>query len=651
MSSSHYNNLTNNTATSNNYDGIFLDNSDHNRLISNTATGHKPLDGSFEVLILNGGDWEQQGELSFYNYETRQLPLTHDAGTFTLRLSQHGHDAAYVDYVALKKDDTLYLPTSALNMDSTANIWHKIISSEYDVCDAWNSTLEIRWDNVPENTTLVMRAMEEDLGEGHGSPLYYPLLREGRTLTHTLVDDGGMTVDGLLEENGEPDFSVFWRPDSPHPDGYTYGWLHSDNQYLYAAVEITADNTPDEEDWGALFVMVNGELREFRVSSADTTWGAPGFQYTSSVPYEHRIYEFEIPLSEINARIGDELHYGFGAYGTVSAFYSGITLGWESTNNTLSKNTVTDNENGIYLSDSSNNSISCNLVAYNDHGGFYLGAGESSTGNTIEHNNIINGDYNETSGGWEWNFHNYQSDNVTAENNYWGTATSAVIAAGIKEDTGDVDYEPFLTEPAACAPNPDDDGDGVPGVVEEGAPGGGDGNGDGIPDRTQPNVTSLPTATNQGYMTLVLSNCSQLRNVTALTDAPDDPDYNYPYGLVSFVIPCENGTVEIIYQTDLTGHTYRKYGPTTPGDAGTTAWYDFSTYATIAGNRVTLSFQDNRLGDDTGDDGKIVEPGGPGILGAAAAAAVPAMTPIGLLALIGIMSVMLARASVRKRKR
>jgi len=167
LSSSHYNNLTNNTATSNNYDGIFLDNSDHNRLISNTATGHKPLDGSFEVLILNGGDWEQQGELSFYNYETRQLPLTHDAGTFTLRLSQHGHDAAYVDYVALKKDDTLYLPTSALNMDSTANIWHKIISSEYDVCDAWNSTLEIRWDNVPENTTLVMRAMEEDLGEGH----------------------------------------------------------------------------------------------------------------------------------------------------------------------------------------------------------------------------------------------------------------------------------------------------------------------------------------------------------------------------------------------------------------------------------------------------------------------------------------------------
>lgn len=316
-------------------------------------------------------------------------------------------------------------------------------------------------------------------------------------------------------------------------------------------------------------------------------------------------------------------------------------------------NTASDNdEYGIYLYDSEDNNISCNLVAYNDHGGFYLGTGESSTNNNISYNNIINGDYNETSGGREWNFYNEQSANVEAKNNYWGTTASAVIAAGIKEDTGEVDHEPFLTEPAACAPNPDDDGDGVPGVVEEGASGGGDGNDDGIPDRTQPNVTSLPTATNQGYMTLVLSNCTQLQNVTALTEAPDDPDYDYPYGLVSFVIPCENGTVEIIYHdpaADLTGHTYRKYGPTTPGDDGTTAWYDFSTYATIAGNRVTLSFQDDRLGDDTGDDGKIVDQGGPGTPGAAAT--VPALTPIGLLALIGILSMVLAVATSKRKKK
>lgn len=282
------------------------------------AEGDKGLEGSFDVLILENGDWQWQGEFSFRDYETRQLALENEAGQLKLRLVQQGHDAAFVDYIALQKEAETYLPISAVNIDNNADVLGKVVSPEYDVCNAWNSTLEIIWDNVPENTTLVMRAMEEDLDENHGGPLYYPYIPRGYTLGHTLVNDGSITVDGLLEEPTGADFSTFWMPSSPHPDGYTYGWLHSDGEYLYAAVEVTADNTPDEEDWGAIYVMVNGELEEFRVSDNAIKWGIPGFQYTSSVPYEHRIYEFAIPLSEINASIGDELRYGFGSYGTMS---------------------------------------------------------------------------------------------------------------------------------------------------------------------------------------------------------------------------------------------------------------------------------------------------------------------------------------------
>jgi hypothetical protein len=218
----------------------------------------------------------------------------------------------------LQKDSVTYLPAGAINVNSNTNILDKISSPEYDVCDAWDSALEIVWDNVPANATLVMRAMEEDLGVGHGGPLYYPVIHLGETLSYTLVTDGGITVDGVVEESKEPDFTVFWQPDSPHPDGYTYGWLHCDEDYLYAAVEVTADNTPDKEDWGALYVIVDGAFKEFRISSDAKLWGTNGFQYTRSVVYEHRIYEFQIPLSEINARIGDEIDYGFGCYGTVT---------------------------------------------------------------------------------------------------------------------------------------------------------------------------------------------------------------------------------------------------------------------------------------------------------------------------------------------
>ncbi|MFC1916763.1 hypothetical protein ACFLX1_01340, partial [Chloroflexota bacterium] len=258
-------------------------------------------EGSFDIFILRNGDWHLQGELSFSDYETFHLQLENDAGPLRLRLVQHGHDAAFVDYVAVQQDSFTHLPSAASNINTNTDVLYKVLSPEYDVCDSWNSTLEIAWDNVPGNTTLVMRAMEEDLGESHGGPLYYPRIKLGHTLSHTIVNDGGIKVDGVLEDITEPDFSVFWEPDSPHPDGYTYGWFHSDEDYLYAAVEVTADNTPDDEDWGAIYIILNGKLREFRISHSESTWGVNGFQYTSFVPYEHRTYEFRIPLSEIDA--------------------------------------------------------------------------------------------------------------------------------------------------------------------------------------------------------------------------------------------------------------------------------------------------------------------------------------------------------------
>jgi hypothetical protein len=274
-------------------------------------------EGSFSAYVFKNGEWQLQGVLHFSDYETLQIQLSNYTGQLKLRLVQEGHDAAYIDQVIVQKDGIPYLPTSAININNHTDVLTKILYPEYDVCNGWDSTLEIVWDNAPENATLVMRAMEEDLGEGHGAPLYYPWPWEHRTLSHLLVNDGGIAVDGVLAESTEPDFSVFWQPYSPHPDGYTYGWIHCDNEFLYAAVEVTADNTPDAEDWGALCIIVDGKQREFRVS-ADQTWGVRGFEYTSSVPYEHRVYEFKIPLTAINAAVGSEIHYIFGAYGTVA---------------------------------------------------------------------------------------------------------------------------------------------------------------------------------------------------------------------------------------------------------------------------------------------------------------------------------------------
>ena len=195
-----------------------------------------------------------------------------------------------------------------------------------------------------------------------------------------------------------------------------------------------------------------------------------------------------------------------------------------------------------------------------------------------------------------------------------GTYDVAVTATDPAGNEGDDTTTDELTI------TPDPDGDGIEDSIENAGPNGGDGNNDGTPDAEQAHVASLPTATDRGYVTLVTSGgCTALEQVAAVDSAslPADPDSSaYPFGLVEFRLPCETAIVEVIYHDaagKLADSTYRKYGPVTPGDTATTAWYDFSDYATLTGNTWTLDLADDRLGDDTGDDGIIVDQGGPSI--------------------------------------
>jgi parallel beta-helix repeat protein len=144
---------------------------------------------------------------------------------------------------------------------------------------------------------------------------------------------------------------------------------------------------------------------------------------------------------------------GFTMTGATGGMKAGIYLGGVN-HCDITNNAVLNNKIGIYLSDADNNDISCNWVQNSMDRGFYLSGG--STGNSINSNNIIaNGNHNATSDGWEWNLYNGQSDAVAAGDNYWGTNTETIIAAGIKKDTGSVGYVPFATGPVPCAPIPE----------------------------------------------------------------------------------------------------------------------------------------------------------------------------------------------------
>ena len=153
---------------------------------------------------------------------------------------------------------------------------------------------------------------------------------------------------------------------------------------------------------------------------------------------------------------------GFNVTGATGCGCAGIYLKgqWNICSNGLKQcnitdNIVTGNRIGIRLRNSDNNTIACNWVHHNNKHGFVLSRG--STGNTIEHNNIIENGIPQDDGSYRWQFSNLQLRHVNATNNYWGTDNGSIIEASIllEKFTHRVDYEPFLTTQAPCAPVPE----------------------------------------------------------------------------------------------------------------------------------------------------------------------------------------------------
>lgn len=187
--------------------------------------------------------------------------------------------------------------------------------------------------------------------------------------------------------------------------------------------------------------------------------------------------------------------------------------------------------------------------------------------------------------------------------------------------------------PVPHVERPDGDADGVPDAIEAAAPNNGDGNADGAPDASQRHVASLQGGTQGTYVTLETTAGIQLQNVRVIPGPalPGDAEFDVPVWRVAFAVDVPLGGSATIglyhYGTfGLNGQTYRKYGPSTPGEESTVGWYSLGgvTYDTVdvggwPVGRVRFTLTDGERGDETGVDGRIVDPGGPALADAPAA--------------------------------
>jgi hypothetical protein len=156
-------------------------------------------------------------------------------------------------------------------------------------------------------------------------------------------------------------------------------------------------------------------------------------------------------------------------------------------------------------------------------------------------------------------------------------------------------------------------------------PNAGDGNGDGQKDPDQDNVVSLPDKVTGTYLTLETQPATCIIS-DIYPDLPEtqtvklDHTKKFPQGMLYFDIACPQAQVSVYYHA--MSKLYRnlkfyKFGPKIPGDLTTIAWYPLPNIkyevVMVGGKPVvkgTYTLKDGELGDSTGVDGHIVDPGG-----------------------------------------
>jgi flagellar hook assembly protein FlgD len=294
--------------------------------------------GSFHVETWSGGSFVERGVVRHgLRYRESAIELSDalpDArGDLRVRVRQQGTENAHLDSLLLEVDGARVPPTSARRVDGGTegeDVAAVLATLDDEVLEVGGTTIEAIWQLADELRArveagapirLLLAGREENLSNRDARPIELPAAR-GDAYELVLRAEGSLAVDGRQtadDQLGEPLFREWVRPDTGHPRAEVLGWVLSDGERLYAALDFTADNTRDVDgDWGALLIDTGSGWRELRVTERDSTWGRAGFGTTGTVRYRHRYYELSAPLAELGLSVGDTVRVRFAAYGTAA---------------------------------------------------------------------------------------------------------------------------------------------------------------------------------------------------------------------------------------------------------------------------------------------------------------------------------------------
>ena len=254
---------------------------------------------SFIIEEYVNGSWQFVAESQFPG---RPYPDRYTTKTFTLpqpsdriRITHNGNtQTAHLDEVVLGGN----APDSVQDLyDNNPLPIEKFGSADYDVTEVYNRTLEFSWNE--KGSSLTITGVAENF---KGMPYRWP---KSGYLTYKIGDKETYTFAEV--------------PVSSHPSAERYAYFSADKNNLYVKIDWTSDNTLDIDkngDWAELGVQTKNGIKTFLLKGNETEWGKSAFEYTDKVSWQHKVYSFSIPLSQISVNYNESIQFRIRYYGT-----------------------------------------------------------------------------------------------------------------------------------------------------------------------------------------------------------------------------------------------------------------------------------------------------------------------------------------------
>lgn len=280
--------------------------------------------GHYAVQVFSGGAWKTVATASFgTQYTAASVVLPGDYST--VRLVQNGGTAAQLDSVRLGGAG----PVSADGLTDALAV-AKLQATDCDVTNVYEQAVILSFGSAASKLELTARVQGDMTGT---FPFEYPVENSLGPVTQdsAFYSFALASAPAVIDTSSAPFLSVFTRPGTGHPDGYTYVWMGSDEDSLLVILDFTPDNTMDaDDDYATVHVKTASGVKDFRVSASESEWGSVAFTYTDTVSYQHKVYSFTIPWAEIGEP-EESIDVAFTAYGTAAISMAPVHRFYNST--------------------------------------------------------------------------------------------------------------------------------------------------------------------------------------------------------------------------------------------------------------------------------------------------------------------------------